>query len=51
MRYEVGVGIKHGFIVSEEGPILCREFTDQSIFNHGNECRLLRGEKVVADEG
>ena len=51
VRYEIGVTISTGHIVSSHGPFPCGEFPDLKIFRQGMRNNLGPGEKVIADDG
>lgn len=51
VRYELGVSINTGDIVSLHGPFPCGAYPDISIFRLGLKRMLGPGEKVIADRG
>ena len=51
LRYEIGVCIKTGKIVSYNGPLECGRWPDLKIFRSKLKQMLSLGEKVVADRG
>ena len=51
LRYEVGISIKAGDIVSYNGPFVCGSFPDITIFRLGIKMNLHRGEMVITDQG
>ena len=51
LRYEIGVSIESGKMVSVNGPYACGENPDVSIFRHRMKKVLSNGEMVVADNG
>lgn len=51
LRYELGVSIKTGGIVSYNGPFPCGEFPDITIFRLGIRRKLGPKEKVIEDRG
>jgi hypothetical protein len=51
VRYEIGVAISTGHIVSFHGPFPCGEFPDLKFFRLGMKNQLGPGEKVIADDG
>ena len=51
VRYELGVSIHTGDIVSLHGPFLCGSYPDITVFRLGLKRMLGPGEKVVADCG
>jgi hypothetical protein len=51
VRYELGVAINTGDIVSLHGPFPCGEYPDITIFRLGLKTMLGPGEKVIADRG
>ena len=51
LRYEVGICIKTGYLVWFHGPFPCGKFADLTIYNLKLKHSLLRGERVIADQG
>ncbi len=50
LRYEIGISLDKGHIVSVHGPYPCGQFTYLSIFRLCIKGHLIEGEKVVADK-
>ena len=51
LRYEIGVSVATGRIVSFHGPFPCGSFPDIKIFRLGMKTKLLPGEQALADSG
>lgn len=51
LRYEIGISIHDDTIVHANGPFKCGDFPDVKIFQNELKQKLLRNEKVIADNG